>query len=273
MQDTKLHELAEADYIGGMKYKEIAEKYGISINTVKSWKSRYNWCRKKGAHKNEKSMHTKNEKRCIQKNKKNDAKKEPVESEIEEIINDDELTDKQRLFCILYSRCFNATKAYQKAYKVKYETAAVNGHRMLRNAKVKKEIENLKQNRLNREMLSEEDIIQMYIDILYADITDFLDTEHNMIDLSNPLVDGRLIRKVTFGKSDSIELMSKEKALQWLADHMDLATKKQRLEIELLQQKINASGNGNDSNKDDTKNNMQFILDQIQPAEEKDTNE
>lgn len=53
------YELAEQDYMNGMKYKEIADKYGVSLNTVKSWKKRYNWDRKgctqkkkKGAHKN-----------------------------------------------------------------------------------------------------------------------------------------------------------------------------------------------------------------------------
>lgn len=41
--------LAEKDYVKGMKYKDIAEKYGVSINTVKSWKKRYGWNREKGA--------------------------------------------------------------------------------------------------------------------------------------------------------------------------------------------------------------------------------
>nr|DAR58754.1 MAG TPA: Terminase small subunit [Caudoviricetes sp.] len=41
------YELAELDYIGGMKYKDIAKKYEISVNTVKSWKQRYNWTREK----------------------------------------------------------------------------------------------------------------------------------------------------------------------------------------------------------------------------------
>ncbi|MEK3784120.1 phage terminase small subunit [Paenibacillus sp. FSL R5-0810] len=48
---------AEQDYVNGMKYKEIAEKYGVSLNTVKSWKQRYGWERKKGAHKPER-VHT-----------------------------------------------------------------------------------------------------------------------------------------------------------------------------------------------------------------------
>lgn len=53
------YELAEQDYMNSMKYKDIADKYGVSLNTVKSWKKRYNWDRKgctqkkkKGAHKN-----------------------------------------------------------------------------------------------------------------------------------------------------------------------------------------------------------------------------
>ena len=40
------YELAELDYKSGMKYKDIAEKYGVTVNTVKSWKQRYNWTRK-----------------------------------------------------------------------------------------------------------------------------------------------------------------------------------------------------------------------------------
>lgn len=39
-------EQAHADYVNGMKYQDIADKYGISINTVKSWKQRNNWQRK-----------------------------------------------------------------------------------------------------------------------------------------------------------------------------------------------------------------------------------
>lgn len=50
--------LAEQDYMTGMKYKEIAAKYDVSLNTVKSWKQRYGWDRKKGAHK-QKSVRTK----------------------------------------------------------------------------------------------------------------------------------------------------------------------------------------------------------------------
>ncbi|HDX9587599.1 TPA: P27 family phage terminase small subunit [Bacillus pseudomycoides] len=43
--NTRPYESAYSDYLSGMKYKDIAEKYAVSINTVKSWKKRYNWQR------------------------------------------------------------------------------------------------------------------------------------------------------------------------------------------------------------------------------------
>ncbi|CAI6313368.1 Sigma70-r4-2 domain-containing protein [Bacillus subtilis] len=49
---------AYKDYVKGMKYKDLAEKYGVSVNTIKSWKQRHGWERKKGAP-SEKSVHTK----------------------------------------------------------------------------------------------------------------------------------------------------------------------------------------------------------------------
>ncbi|MGH0678669.1 phage terminase small subunit [Bacillus luti] len=42
-----------------MKYKDIAEKYGVSLNTVKSWKKRHGW--------NREGVHPNKEKGCTQK--------------------------------------------------------------------------------------------------------------------------------------------------------------------------------------------------------------
>lgn len=57
-------ELAYQDYLNGMKYKEIAKKHGVTINTVKSWKTRYKWSKD-----GKKGVHTKTKKVCIQKAK------------------------------------------------------------------------------------------------------------------------------------------------------------------------------------------------------------
>lgn len=56
------YELAEQDYNSGMKYKDIAEKYNVTLNTVKSWKTRYKWSKD-----NKNSVHTIKEKVCTQK--------------------------------------------------------------------------------------------------------------------------------------------------------------------------------------------------------------
>ena len=257
MSDVKIK--AEADYMSGMKYKDIAEKYNVSLNTVKSWKKRYAWDRsgdaKKGAHKNTKRVHTKSDSKGC----KMSGSSPPPSEEVVNLADNSDLTEKQRLFCIYYIRSFNATKAYMKAYDCEYETAAAAGSRMLRNVKVKEEINNLKQGRLNREMLSEEDIVQKYIDILYADAKDYIDPKRNKIDLNNPFADGTLVKKVSFGKTDSVELLDKMRALQWLADHMSLAT----AEIELLKAKAEDSSRADEEQLQEKENNVEEILKQL----------
>lgn len=37
----KLWEIAYSDYLQGLKYKDIAEKHGVALSTVKSWATRY----------------------------------------------------------------------------------------------------------------------------------------------------------------------------------------------------------------------------------------
>ncbi len=230
------HRQAEDDYMSGMKYKDIAAKYNVSLNTVKSWKQRYGWDKKK-------SVHTK-EKVCTQKKKDAGRKRQQAYIDAEEVTGNDSLNSRQQLFCVLYARCFNATKAYQKAYGCTYESAMAAGSNLLRNSKVREEIKRLKQGRMARELIAEEDIVQMYIDILYADINDYIDAKNNMVNLSGPCADGRLVKKVSFGKTDSVELLDKMAALKWLSDHMDLATEKQRAEIELLKTKSEKEDSG-----------------------------
>jgi phage terminase small subunit len=239
------NESAEKDYMSGMKYKDIADKYGVSINTVKSWKKRYNWERKKGC--------TQNKKGCTQKK----LEKKAVADEVKQVMQNTELTDKQQLFCIHYIRCFNATKAYQKAYGVDYATAASIGYRLLEKDGVKQEIHRLKQDRLNREFLSESDVFQKYMDIAFADVTDFVEFGNEDVDVildtgerktitvshvnikNDADVDGTIISEVSKGKDGvRVKLADRMKALQWLTDHMDLATDKQKAEIALLKAKV-----------------------------------
>lgn len=263
-------------YKQGLKLIEIANQLGIAEGTVRSWKNRYKWDAGDNAtlQKNEKKE------RNVAKESKQvkRAKKEPVAHEVETVIQNTDLTDKQQLFCIYYIRCFNATKAYQKAYGCDYRTAQSNGYQLLTNTYIRDEIMRLKQERLNREFLSETDIFQKYMDIAFADVTDFvefgneemeviLDTgEHKTITVSHVNikndtdVDGSIISEVSKGKDGvKVKLADRMKALQWLSDHMDLATDKQKAEIALLKSKA-------DAGKDDRENKLDKFFEQIEGA-------
>ena len=246
-------EQAKMLYDKGLKLIDIANQLGIPEGTVRSWKNRYNW-----------DCNVAKEKRNVAKTKKNKKQnqEEPSVDEVSSIIENPELTDKQRLFCVHYIRSFNATKAYQKAYGCSYETAMVEGSSHLRNPKIKSEILKLKQERLNREFLSESDIFQKYMDIAFADITDYMTfgteevpvmamygpvkikdpetgEEKQLTKIVNTVrfkdsseVDGTILSEVKQGKDGaSIKLSDRMKALQWLSDHMNMATEEQKAKI------------------------------------------
>lgn len=114
---------------------------------------------------------------------------------------DSELTEKQMLFCIYYAKSFNATKSYQKAYGCKYESAVVNGSRMLTNDKVRKTIEELKASNIQASMLKIDDIVNGFMEIAF--------NEEN------------------FPKD-------RMRAMEWLSDHIGLASKEQQARIAKL---------------------------------------
>lgn len=258
MNEEKNYILAESDYVAGMKYKDIAAKYGVSINTVKSWKKRYAWSRNKKTG-------------CIQKgctqNKKGAHKKEAVAEDVSRVAINDELTDQQQLFCLYQSRMFNYTKAYMKAYPgCTYASAAVLGSRLMKNPVIRKEIEQLKQNHMNREMLKQEDIFQKYMDIAFADMNDYIsfgqeeiDTDYgpkkvNSVRLKESKdIDGTLITEVKQGRDGvSVKLADRMKAIDWLADHMDIATAEQKAKIEQIRAKTAImSGTSEEETEDD----------------------
>lgn len=263
-------EKARELYKGGMKLVEIASQLDVPPGTVRRWKSTYHW---DGEHQSERS-----EKKSERSESKKNVKKKAVADEVKQVIKNTDLTDKQQLFCIYYIRCFNATKAYQKAYGVDYATAASIGYRLLENDGVKEEILRLKQERLNREFLSETDIFQKYMDIAFADVTDFVEFGNEDVDVvldtgerkiikvshvnikNDADVDGTIISEVSKGKDGvKVKLADRMKALQWISDHMDLATEKQKAEIALLKSRA-------DAGKDDRESKLDKFFEQIEGA-------
>lgn len=242
------HELAYEDYLAGMKQKDIAAKYGTTINTVKSWSKRHKWSKKSALQK--KGVHPKKECKKI----------------AEEIVTNEELDEDKQLFCIYCLKYHNRVKAYQKVKpKVTYGSACTMSSRWYNLPEVQEEIKRLKKEMYAEALLDSQDIVQKYIDIAFADLNDYLEYGRELVPVMGPFgpvtvkdedtgetielkkeinivkfkesafVDGSILSEVKQGKDGaSIKLSDRMKALDWLAKHMNLATEEQRAKIDLI---------------------------------------
>jgi phage terminase small subunit len=232
------HEQAQKDYMAGMKYRELAEKYQVSINTIKSWKQRYGW--------NKKGVHTKTEKGYAQKKNAPASNSEAKTPKIKE----PELTAKQVLFVAEYLIDFNATRA---AMAVGYskKTARQIGYENLTKPYIQAEIK--RQTAIVTESLgiTSQRVLLEYLKIAFSDITDYVDFGQkevqatgafgpvyegegddkkpvmkiiNYVDFKESTsIDGTLISEVKQGRDGvSIKFHDKMKALEKLEKYLDL---------------------------------------------------
>ncbi|CAI3620126.1 terminase small subunit [Clostridium neonatale] len=246
----------------GYKLIDIARELNIPDGTIRRWKSTYKWDNEQSNNKSERS----DKKASVRKEKKHNKvdNEKVVADEINELIENEELTDKQRLFCIIYSRCLNATKAYQKVYHCTYETAMVNGCNLLRNTKIKEQINKLNAIEFNKEFIRKS-VLQKYIDIAFADITEyikfgqrdepvidkdgnpaldengFIKTEsYSYVELGeSSQVDGTLINEIAQGKGGiKIKLADKMKALDVLNRYSNLLSDEEKVKLEIENKKL-----------------------------------
>lgn len=206
--DPKVQQAKEM-YLNGIQMADIARRLEKPEGTIRRWKHSYDWDNERSDKNSERSE------------RKKAIKRTAISEEVAVLDEESDLSDKQKLFCLLYVKYFNAAKAYQKAYGCSYESAVANGSRLIRNDKVKNEIKRLKQGRLNQEMLSADDVLQKYINIAFSDITDFVEFDESDVRLKpSAEVDGTLIKEVKMGKfGPSIKLIDNTKGLRWLSEH------------------------------------------------------
>lgn len=95
----KAHEM----YKQGMKLVDIADALEVPPGTVRRWKSTHGWDAERSASKSERSV------------KKKQVKKYSVDDGTKDTLQNDDLTPEQQIFCVYYSRTFNATQSYQSA--------------------------------------------------------------------------------------------------------------------------------------------------------------
>lgn len=251
------HELAFKDYVLGMKYKDIAEKYNVSVETVKSWRKRHGWSRDKAPKKGAPIAPLKKKKGCTPKNKGKPVNEEP----------DEELSEQEQLFCYHFVRTHNMTQAallagYGKGDK---HSAQVLGSRLYHRPRVRQEIDRLHE--LFREELHVDiqDFLAYCMKVIGADIGDYLkfgrkdvpvmgqlgpaidpktrkpiNRTMNFVDLVNSnMIDTSVIEEVKQGKDGiSIKLVDKKwaweqltKYFDWLPDQWKRQLEENRLKV------------------------------------------
>ena len=242
----------ENDYYSGMQYKDLAEKYDVSINTIKSWKLRYGWDRKnheKCAHKKDKRVHTKKSDDQAYIADAGQVGARPDTAEEQALI--EPLTEKERLFCETYVRNFNATQAAVKAgYSV--DTAYAIGYENLKKPHIRNYVNYLKELKREAIGLTVGDLVERHLRLAFSDITDFVDfgvsmqpvmTMHGPLMVKDPVtgekepvlkpvntmqfkssfeVDGGIISEISVGRDGAkVKLEDRQKHLDWLERYFE----------------------------------------------------
>lgn len=220
---------------------DIAAELKLKPSQIRKWKSQDKW---------DEQM---NGNVTIAKRSVTNVKNPKTKEKLKEILEDEELTEKERLFCLYYVKYFNGTQAALKAGYSK-DGAHVQASRLLRRERVSSYIKELKGELVENVFVEAMDVLKEYIKIAFADITNYvtfgqreveLEPEErttvdeegkevtefitetrmmNFIDLAeSDMVDGSIITEVKQGRDGiSIKLADKMKALDKLSLYFDL---------------------------------------------------
>ncbi|OUA60361.1 terminase small subunit [Bacillus thuringiensis] len=220
---------------------DIAAELNLKPSQIRKWKSQDKWDEKMNGNV------------TIAKRSVTNVKNPKTKEKLKEILEDEELTEKERLFCLYYVKYFNGTQAALKAGYSK-DGAHVQASRLLRRERVSSYIKELKGELVENVFVEAMDVLKEYIKIAFADITNYvtfgqreveLEPEErttvdeegkevtefitetrmmNFIDLAeSDMVDGSIITEVKQGRDGiSIKLADKMKALDKLSLYFDL---------------------------------------------------
>ncbi|PHC86047.1 terminase [Bacillus wiedmannii] len=241
------------DSKGEVPIEDIAADLGKSVSLIRKWKSKDKW--------------DENITGNITTGKKVITKVEnpKTKKKLKEILDDEELSEKERLFCLYYVKYFNGTQAALKSGYTK-ESAHVQASRLLRRERVSSYIKELKGELVENVFVEAMDVLKEYIKIAFADITNYVtfgqreveleplektsvDEEGNevtefitetrmmnFVDLAeSDMIDGSIITEVKQGRDGvTIKLADKMKALDKLSQYFDLVpdTFKNQIEAE-----------------------------------------
>lgn len=220
----KAHEL----YKSGMKLVDIADQLNCSAATIRTWKNRYRW----DDNESETFQKKSETKRNVSKEK--NRSETAIDDGTRETLQNDDLTPEQQMFCVYYSRTFNATQSYINAYGCRYSTALTNGPALLGNTRIKKEIERLKEIKRQQIVTGTEDIVELQMRIAFGDIGNVVEFGREEIETKdgrtveiNSLrvkesseVDTQLIKSITEGQNGlTVVMKDEQRAIDWLTKY------------------------------------------------------
>ncbi|PEN45053.1 terminase [Bacillus wiedmannii] len=220
---------------------DIAAELNLKPSQIRKWKSQDKW---------DEQM---NGNVTIAKRSVTNVKNPKTKEKLKEILEDEGLTEKERLFCLYYVKYFNGTQAALKAGYSK-DGAHVQASRLLRRERVSSYIKELKGELVGNIFVEAMDVLNEYIKIAFADITNYVTfgqrevelepeerttvdeegnetsefvTETRMMNFVNlqdhGMVDGSIITEVKQGRDGvTIKLADKMKALDKLSLYFDL---------------------------------------------------
>lgn len=236
-------------YKNGMKLVDIAAKLGKPEGTIRRWKSTYNWDGERSETERERS----GKKRTVKNKVSDDGTKETLQN--------DELTSEQQMFCIYYSRTFNATQSYLKAYGCSYDVANAKGPMLVVKDSIRHEIERLKEIKRQQIVAGSEDIVELQMRIAFADMGNYAKFNGmNVILMDSSETDTQLIKKVSMSSEGvSIVLEDRQKAMDWLTKYFLMHPEsKYKAEYERKRAEVK------DNSGEEILKNMQTIADILQ---------
>ena len=176
---------------GLMPLREIARQLNVPEKSVSGWKCKDKWDDQMNG-----VLHSKiKDKRSTPKSKR------VVKALIDEVDENEELSEQEKLFVLYYLECFNAKQAYiQAGFKVNTDgSARVGACRLMKKPKIINEIKRLQALRKELLFANEADIIERLQRIAFADINHVVNISKNGREItmkSAEEIDGSLIESI-----------------------------------------------------------------------------
>lgn len=204
---------------GLMPLREIARQLNVPEKSVSGWKCKDKWDDQING-----VLHTKiKDKRSTPKSKR------VVKALINEINENEELDEREKLFCLYYIECFNGKQAYiQAGFPVNTDgSARVGACRLMKKPKIMAEIKRLQNLRKELLFADEGDIIERLQRIAFADITHVVNISKNGREITLKLpeeIDGSLIESIGNDKFGvKVKMSNRMDAFKMLYDYLGLS--------------------------------------------------